>query len=811
MHDLRTGLLIIGLAAVTVSAVDGISVSTHWSGSNQNLYGGYGRIDRHTIRNSTVVSTRTLYTGEARYPTIDQSGTRVAFIKKSGKVSLVDIDGGTVTDLVDIPGTEGYLDWPAGQWLWYSRGGYNQSGSAEVWKVNVDTRQTQRIITFKKSGGSTVRQWNWMVSADGTRMFIRCNDSDGNFNGTKFGDIFWIKVPTTIPKDIILGNGSSSDRSGNFDGCGVAMNPSGTKGCYFGSVGHGGLNFANWWQTNSVIDLSASTLNSWGENMGNSYNRTRWSVNSEDWVCVMSGWCCRGDGGSNQVLYDYVNHEQVAVTHNAANSNQNDDAGDFWLGDPGGTTDDPSMFLTPKTLAFSGDAGGAAPAPGTVTVTNDGGGTLNAVSTSVVYASGSGWLQVTRTGTGNTQTLTNSVNLTTLAAGAYSATVTVACANADPTSTTYTVSLEVLQPQTLRDPDNPGNATTNGLRYDYYEGSWTALPDFDTLIPADSGVADGVSPAPALRETDYGLRFTGYVSVPQDGNYTFYTNSDDGSALHIGTSLVVDNDGNHGMLERSGSIGLKAGKHAIVVAFYQGGGGAGLSAAYACAAAGIAKTELPANALFCRAPVAQSAIQVTGPDGGETFHVGDVMTISWIADAAQVSDAVIEISPDDGESWYVINDSGAVYPTSSNWGAYEWTIPEVLSSSSGTGSLVSSHCLVKVQTYSRTLGDVSDSWFTVLPGSTVRSAGPHNATPPTTPSLAALPGEGLLVTALAAPGSVVTLVDTRGRVVRRGIIGPDHTCAFYDLRRVPGLLLARVQGATIREMVGAPAARPPGP
>ena len=50
---------------------------------------------------------------------------------------------------------------------------------------------------------------------------------------------------------------------------------------------------------------------------------------------------------------------------------------------------------------------------------------------------------------------------------------------------------------------------------------------------------------------------------------------DDGSRLWIGDELVVDNDGLHGMVERTGSIALLQGKHPIRIAFFENGGGAG--------------------------------------------------------------------------------------------------------------------------------------------------------------------------------------------------------------------------------------------
>ncbi|MGL4632741.1 MAG: PA14 domain-containing protein, partial [Leadbetterella sp.] len=59
-----------------------------------------------------------------------------------------------------------------------------------------------------------------------------------------------------------------------------------------------------------------------------------------------------------------------------------------------------------------------------------------------------------------------------------------------------------------------------------------------------------------------------FITVSTDGVYQFYTNSNDGSKLYIGNTLVVSNDGVHTAQERSGKIGLKAGTHAITVDYF---------------------------------------------------------------------------------------------------------------------------------------------------------------------------------------------------------------------------------------------------
>lgn len=118
--------------------------------------------------------------------------------------------------------------------------------------------------------------------------------------------------------------------------------------------------------------------------------------------------------------------------------------------------------------------------------------------------------------------------------------------------------------------------TAPGLRYGYYEGEWTSLPDFDALRPVEEGVSPRISLDPRKRDSVFGLRFRGFVKAPADGVYRFYSNSNDGSRLTIGDQTVVDNDGLHGMQETSGAIALKKGLHPITVAYFQSGAEKGL-------------------------------------------------------------------------------------------------------------------------------------------------------------------------------------------------------------------------------------------
>ncbi|MBS0659792.1 MAG: PQQ-dependent sugar dehydrogenase [Verrucomicrobia bacterium] len=122
------------------------------------------------------------------------------------------------------------------------------------------------------------------------------------------------------------------------------------------------------------------------------------------------------------------------------------------------------------------------------------------------------------------------------------------------------------------------NSDTTPIAYQYYETAtaWTAIPNFDALAPVASGTVTSFTLTPRLRDDNFGFRFTGQITLPTAGTYTFYLASDDGSRLFIDGALVVNHDGTHGATEKSGSVVLAAGTHAIKVEYFEAGGGQSL-------------------------------------------------------------------------------------------------------------------------------------------------------------------------------------------------------------------------------------------
>jgi lysophospholipase L1-like esterase len=159
-----------------------------------------------------------------------------------------------------------------------------------------------------------------------------------------------------------------------------------------------------------------------------------------------------------------------------------------------------------------------------------------------------------------------------------------------PVGTTVTAECAPLE---LRPAATVGE-TRPGLGCAYYEGSVPGIPDFAKLTPTRTLVTALPNLDFPHRVDDYALRFTGFLDVPQDGLYRFVLTSDDGSRLTIDDQVVIDNDGFHDMVPTEGRAALRAGKHAVTVAYFQGGGGHGLELRWN--GPGIAPAIIPPSA-----------------------------------------------------------------------------------------------------------------------------------------------------------------------------------------------------------------------
>ena len=131
---------------------------------------------------------------------------------------------------------------------------------------------------------------------------------------------------------------------------------------------------------------------------------------------------------------------------------------------------------------------------------------------------------------------------------------------------------KIVQPNDLSD-----------LRFRYYEGAWSRIPDFDALKAVKTGTLTpaSVDIRPRRRDENIGFVFEGVLNVPQDGEYTFTLDSDDGARLTVGGKKLLEKDmtGGQGMEQRA-AIHLAAGKVPFRVDYFQGGSVFGLSVSW---------------------------------------------------------------------------------------------------------------------------------------------------------------------------------------------------------------------------------------
>jgi hypothetical protein len=137
---------------------------------------------------------------------------------------------------------------------------------------------------------------------------------------------------------------------------------------------------------------------------------------------------------------------------------------------------------------------------------------------------------------------------------------------------------------------------SKGLLFECYKGTWETLPVLEGLEADNYGIVKRIGVEQGCSEDNYCLDFNGYINVPEDDVYTFYSASDDGSRIWIGEELVTDNDGIHGPINKYGQIALKKGLHPIHIQFFEREWDAILDVSYRIA--GGEKKEISSGMLF---------------------------------------------------------------------------------------------------------------------------------------------------------------------------------------------------------------------
>jgi hypothetical protein len=132
-----------------------------------------------------------------------------------------------------------------------------------------------------------------------------------------------------------------------------------------------------------------------------------------------------------------------------------------------------------------------------------------------------------------------------------------------------------------------------GLHGDYFLGTGLAgdpTEHLDATIAFPTGLTQVPEP------TNYSARWSGTVTAPADGLYTFTATADDGVRLWIDGRQIVDQWRDQAPTPCMGQATLKAGQASeLVLEYYQGGGGAAITLEWS--GPGLEKQVVPASAL----------------------------------------------------------------------------------------------------------------------------------------------------------------------------------------------------------------------
>lgn len=120
-----------------------------------------------------------------------------------------------------------------------------------------------------------------------------------------------------------------------------------------------------------------------------------------------------------------------------------------------------------------------------------------------------------------------------------------------------------------------------GLELKYFKGSFKSVTKLKDVADSAGYVHNAIIPEGLGQGgKPFGATLTGYINVPETAIYSFFLTADDGANLYIAGDKVVDNDGWHAPVQKSGQVALQKGQHPFELKFVEGGGGYTLKLEY---------------------------------------------------------------------------------------------------------------------------------------------------------------------------------------------------------------------------------------
>ncbi len=411
------------LSTAGVNAMDGVALANRYYGEPIWQNRGVLLFNTATGDIDTLIPLTTNTSG----PCFAPDGKRVA-VMQGGAVKVMHNDGSNVETVcqLDAGGRPNCLSWTTTGHLYWS------DNTDKIYRVDVTTKTKEIVYRLSDFTGELPTTIAYLkVSLDGARGGCMVHgSSEGSFG-----------IDFTAMNIKTFGTGCQGTVSP--DGTKQTRNRGGEMGYSFHQVA-----YIHDFATEAILD----TMFAPGAEVGQTapmprFVFHRFSHSSNDHVVFTGEDLISNEGYVHCLSTNETVHLGVATVF------------DFWAGTlPPPPADGPRISLSPTNLSFT-STNGATPAAQTVTLSNTGIGDLAAVTLQSVPS----WLAVTGNTGGNTQVLTNTVDPSGLAPGAYNATLTVSgggATNSANYTVTFNVGVSVNAPSGLQASATPPSAVT---------------------------------------------------------------------------------------------------------------------------------------------------------------------------------------------------------------------------------------------------------------------------------------------------------------------------------------------------------------
>jgi hypothetical protein len=206
-------------------------------------------------------------------------------------------------------------------------------------------------------------------------------------------------------------------------------------------------------------------------------------------------------------------------------------------------------------------------------------------------------------------------------------------------------------------------------------------------------------------DTTCAVVYSGFVSVPADSPYSFALNTQGATQLLIHDQRV----------EPGQELYLEQGAHPLrIVAAFADKLPASIQLLYA--AGDGPEVVVDRSMLFHATPSnpEEYVVKAYAPDSGTQFAQGDTVHVRWATNPDTFTSVVIEISVDEGDTWYATVDH-TIASFEAQWGDLGWVAPDSLQKSQQpTISSVSSRCRVSIHNYGQTHFAYSPGTFSIV-------------------------------------------------------------------------------------------------